>query len=81
MCQQCWDAVKKYWPDLPESDYHDLLWNTTAFPFADPETTRKQVQDMAERSGQNLHAAFTLAVEDLDRDMAVIRKGQVNGSH
>ncbi len=70
MCQQCVDAVRKHWPDLPEDQYGELLWGATAFPFACGEETANQVAEMAERSGQDLGLA--LADEDTDRAMKAL---------
>ena len=69
MCQRCVEAVKRYWPDLPQGDYGRLLWNCTAFPVAMPETIEQQVRDMAERSGCDLGKAIQIADQELDEAM------------
>ncbi len=64
MCQKCLDAVKRYWPDLPKEDYGELLFSCTAFPFADLETTKQQIREMAEKSGRDLLKAMVIAEEE-----------------
>ena len=70
MCQRCLDAVKRHWPDLSETEQGILLWNATAFPFSGPETTEKQLKEMAERSGRDLGKAIALAEADMEAAMA-----------
>ena len=69
MCQRCIDAVKRHWPDLPEVDYHRLLWNCTAFPVAPPEVIEQQVREMAEKSGCDLDKAIVIADMELSEAM------------
>ncbi len=70
MCQQCVDAVKRYWPDLPDDRYGDLLICATALPFGDADQVVKQVQEKAEQSRCNLGFAMSLA--DRENDFAVV---------
>ena len=37
MCQQCLDAVERYFPGLSDKDRHRLLWGATCFPFGPAE--------------------------------------------
>ena len=73
MCQRCVEAVKRYWPDLPQGDYGRLLWSCTAFPAAKPETVEQQVRDMAERSGCDLGKAMKIVDEETNAAMAQAR--------
>ena len=75
MCQKCIDAVKKFWPDLPENQYSDLLWNITCFPFGDHNDVLSQVKEMAEKSGCNLDKAMAIANEQTKRAMSEITDG------
>lgn len=70
MCQKCSDAVKAYWPDLPESEYKTLLMGATCFPFGTPEQTSQQLRDMAHKSGQNLDLALAIASEETEDALA-----------
>ena len=47
MCKLCQEAVDKHFPDLTQREKSDILMNLTAFPFADGETTAKQVAEVA----------------------------------
>ena len=69
MCQQCLDAVNRYWPDLSKEDCASLLWCCTAFPFADPDTVTRQVREMAEKSGRDLGKAMMIADEEVTEAM------------
>ena len=64
MCQQCLDAVHKYWPGLSDEDQHAILWSGTAYPFATPEYTAEQLRELAEKSGGNLDMALAIADEE-----------------
>jgi hypothetical protein len=44
MCKKCADALKHYFPDLPEEEAINVLWCLTAFPFGTAETIRKQLK-------------------------------------
>ncbi len=66
MCQQCVDAVKKYWPDLPDDRYGDLLMSATSFPFGDADRVEREVREMAEQSGCDLGKAVAIADAELD---------------
>jgi len=65
MCQECVDAVKEYWPELPQDQWGDLLMGATAYPYGGPEKIRTQLAEMAERSGRHLGKALALADDDL----------------
>lgn len=64
MCKQCIEAVRKHWPDLPNDQYGDLLWCTTAFPFGGPEIVEPQLEEMARLSGCDLEKAKAIADSD-----------------
>jgi len=49
MCQGCLDAVEKYFPRAKDEEVHDLLWNHTAFPFADAKHIEKQLREVKHR--------------------------------
>ena len=64
MCQKCFDAVKRHWPDLPESQYDDLLMGATCFPCGGPEAVEAQVAELAQQSNCNL--GYALAIADTE---------------
>lgn len=61
MCQLCVDAIKQYWPNLPESDYGDLLMGATSYPFSYGEQTALEIKEMAEESGCDLGMAMAIS--------------------
>ena len=69
MCQLCIDAVKQYWPDLPEEDWSTLLMGTTAYPFVSGEETARQLKEMAEASGCDLGTAMAIVNEEMRQAM------------
>lgn len=69
MCQQCVDALKKFWPNLPENRWMDLLMGATSFPAGCGEQVAKDLEEMAIKSGQDIEKAFTIACEELDAAM------------
>ena len=69
MCQKCVDAMEQWFPDLPREYYHDFLMATTAFPFTSGEDTKRQVAEMARRSGGDHNKAMSLACQDMEDDM------------
>lgn len=73
MCSKCCEAVKKYWPNLPESEYKTLLLGATCFPFGTAAQTAKQVEDMAQKSNQNVDVALAIAREAIDAVSAIDR--------
>ncbi len=70
MCQKCFDAVKKYYPRLPEKHYGDLLMGATAFPFGDAETVERQLKELIEKTDGTLEGAYAFAAAELDKGMA-----------
>jgi hypothetical protein len=60
MCQKCYDAVKRHWPELPEEDYGALLMSATAFPLAGPDAIEKQLADLAQQTGCDVGKAIAL---------------------
>ena len=68
MCQQCVDAVREIWPNLPEENMHDLLICATAYPFADAETIKEQLKQAYAASGGNLRAAIAWADRQWEED-------------
>lgn len=76
MCQKCVDAIQKYWPNLPETDWHDLLWAATAYPFGDGDYVAAQVKEKAEQSGQDLGCAMAIAEAEMDLAMLTVPEEQ-----
>jgi len=67
MCEKCLLAVKKYYPDLPESDYGELLMSATAFPFGHGETIEKQLKEASEATDGSLNQAIGYAEYKMDK--------------
>lgn len=73
-----WDIVKAYFPAATDEQCRDVAWNCTGFPSfwnipcdgATPEACfRKQLLEIAERSGRDPDLACCLADQDLDAAM------------
>ena len=73
MCQRCVDAAMMHFPDACDQAICDLLWNATAFPFAEPGAVERQIHTMALRSGRNVNKAIDLAWDDTCRELHVPR--------
>ncbi|MCK5609331.1 hypothetical protein KAR91_46085 [Candidatus Pacearchaeota archaeon] len=74
MCQICVAAVKEYWPDLPESEYGNLLMSATCFPCGPPETTIVQVREMADKvrvAGRPGDVQMALCIADEETEAAM----------
>ncbi len=69
MCQKCVEAVKKYYPHLPEDKYGDLLMSATGFPFVSVEIVEEQVKKLAEKTDGTIEAAVAYANHLLDEEM------------
>lgn len=70
MCQKCVDAVKLYYPKLPEKKYGDFLFGTTCFPFGEPERVAEQLATMKRDTDGSVEAAYVYAERTTDMAMA-----------
>ena len=61
MCQTCEEALKKYFPDIPEEHRHDFLMECTAYGFGDVETIEKQLKVLYKKSGGDYKKCFEIA--------------------
>ena len=68
MCEQCLAAIKKYYPNLPESDYGELLTSATAFPFGHGETVERQLKEASEATDGSLMQALGYAEMKMDEE-------------
>jgi hypothetical protein len=68
MCEQCLAAIKKYYPDLPESDYGVLLMNATAYPFGCGKTVERQLKETSEATDGSLGQAIGYAERKMDEE-------------
>ena len=69
MCIKCVEAVKKIWPKASRKERDDLLWEATAFPFADHETVVKQLKQAHKKSKGNVKLALIQADKATNRAM------------
>lgn len=76
MCIKCLEAAQEIYPELTEQDRVRLLWEATAFPFAQPEHIRKQLMDHKANTDGSVQAAINRAAENMDAAMAKIHKDQ-----
>ena len=74
MCQTCVDAIKRYWPDLPEAQWGDLLMSATCWPFGDGAQVAAMVKQKAAQSGCDLQRAIGIACDEMDAAMAEAAK-------
>lgn len=65
MCQKCVDAIKKFWPNVPEDKWADVLWGLTCFPAGCGDIVAKQLEEMAIRSGQDLNKAQGIVWDEM----------------
>lgn len=68
MCEKCVELVKKYYPNLPESDYGDLLMGATCFPHCGPEHLEPQLIELIENTDGSLGQALGYADMQLEKD-------------
>lgn len=70
MCQQCVDAVGKYFPDLKGKDVADLLMECTSFPMGEPDQIRAQLAELRAKTDGTLDGAKAVAYyTGMDRAM------------
>ena len=74
MCQTCVDAVRKYYPDLPEENYCDLLMGATCFPFGTPSKIAGQLARLRKKTDGSLQAALAFADAETEASMKKISK-------
>jgi len=60
--------VESVWGVQPMEVVEELLFSTTAFPFAPVEKIAVQLKEYFDRSGGNPGKAINLAYEDFDRE-------------
>ena len=77
MCEQCLAAIKKYYPDLPESDYGELLISATAFPFGHGETVERQLKETSEATDGSLEQAIGYAEMKMDEEYKKYKANQL----
>jgi hypothetical protein len=68
MCEKCVEAVKKWYPELPEDQWDDLLMDATCFPFGSPEMVEKQLKELREKTDGTLGGAIIFANEEMDKE-------------
>ena len=76
MCQQCTDLVKKYYPELPDDHYGELLINATAFPHTDPNDSpylENQLKELIENTDGTLGGAINYANKQTEEEMEKYR--------
>ena len=66
MCKKCVDAVKKYYPNLPEDDWSRLLWGATAFPMGHAKQIEEQLAELAKNTDGSLEEALCYANKQMD---------------
>lgn len=66
MCQQCLDAAKKHFPGHTDSEYNELLWSATAFPFAPPDHIERQLIEAVTLFGNDIGKAIGYAATHMD---------------
>ncbi len=64
------DALKQYWPDLPERKWFGFLLCATSYPFGTHRRVCVELEDLAERTNSNPELAMAIAAEELDAAMA-----------
>ena len=80
MCQQCVDACREVFPDVPDGEMGDFLIGTTCFPFGTPELVREQMQaNRAKMTTDDWHECFAIADAEMEAAMAEARAERVAG--
>ncbi len=80
MCEKCVAAVQKYYPDLPEEDWSDLLWGATAFPMGSPEQIEEQLAEAKDNTDGTLEGALSYADKKMSEAMTTHREEGIDGS-
>lgn len=69
MCEKCVEAVRKYFPNLSQEDYGELLMGATCFPFGPPEMVEAQLKELQEKTDGSLLGALAFADAELIKAM------------
>lgn len=76
MCQQCLEAVQRYYPHLNEEEQCELLMSATCFPFGDADMVERQLIELREKTNGTLGAALAFAEAELYRAMTEFHEKQ-----
>lgn len=68
MCNLCTEAVRKYFPDVPDEEYGNFLISVTSFPAGDGEEIYKQLRDLRVKTA-NWETCFAIA--DMEMNEAI----------
>lgn len=70
MCKQCVDACREVFPEVPDDEVSDFLWETTCFPAGDHKMVRKQlVQNRQRMKTDDYRECYAIAEKDVDDAM------------
>lgn len=70
MCQKCVDAVRQYYPQLPEKEWGNFLMGVTCFPFGCGEQVAEQLQRTKRNTDGSVGAAYAYADTEMTMAMA-----------
>lgn len=66
MCKSCVDAVRHFWPEMPDDEIGNWLYGATGFPFWTPEQLWRECATLKRKIGANYAAAYGIADHELD---------------
>jgi hypothetical protein len=69
MCEKCVEAVKRWYPELPENQWSGLLLGATCFPFGGPEQVEEQLKELREKTDGTLRGALKFADDEMCAEM------------
>lgn len=62
------ELVKKYFPDVSGDEADTILWEFTAFPFADKETIEQQLAHVKEVGFEAVRKEFDDEMKEVSHD-------------
>ncbi len=71
MCQECVDACRGIFPEVPDEEMGDFLFGTTCYPAGRGEAVRKQlIGNRARMTTNDYHECYAIADQDTEEAMA-----------
>lgn len=64
------EFARQHWPGISDDDAERILWECTAFPFADVETVKRQILESHSGSGGDVDLAISQSHAALDQAMS-----------
>ncbi len=70
MCQQCLDACRMVFPEVPETEIGDFLISTTCYPMGSAKDVRAQLlANKAKMTTDDYHECYLIADSEMTQAM------------